>query len=240
MKLTAFIIDDEPLARNVIIQYAKKIDYLDIVCSCEDALQASDALNNQPVDLIFLDINMPTISGISFLKTLKNPPMVIITSAYTEYALEGYELNVIDYLKKPFSFERFLKAVQKASELVRLKSAGRQSTSTHTQEHEDFVFVKANKKTYKILFTEIQYIEGLGDYIKIHLKSQNIVTNLTMKKIQYILPPDEFYRIHKSFIIALSKIEIIEGNMVVINQHKIPIGNSYRQAFFEMINKKLP
>ena len=241
MKIKALIVDDEPLARSVIIQYAKKIEFLEIVCSCEDAMQAFDLLNRKNIDLLFLDINMPGISGISFLKSLKKPPLVILTTAYTEYAVEGYELDVVDYLKKPFSFERFLKAIQKTSELIRLKASGSSANDYDTDtDSNDFIFIKANKKTYKINFKEILFIEGLGDYIKIHLKSQTIVTNLTMKKIQDILPHDNFYRIHKSFIIAFSPIELIEGNTVVINKHKIPIGNSYRQDFFEMINKKIP
>lgn len=241
MEIKALIIDDEPLARNVIIQYANKIDYLKIECSCEDAMKAIDILNNKNIDLIFLDINMPVISGISFLKSLKNPPLVIFTTAYTEYALEGYELNAIDYLKKPFSFERFLKALNKASELIKLKKQDSISAVTPSfSPTEDFMFVKANKKTYKIIFNNILFVEGLGDYIKIHMKDQNIVTNLTMKKIQEILPAKDFYRIHKSFIIALNPIELVEGNMVVINKTKIPIGNSYKQEFFDMINKKLP
>jgi DNA-binding LytR/AlgR family response regulator len=238
MKIKALIIDDEPLARNVILQYSKKIDYLEIICSCEDAVQALDFINNSAIDLLFLDINMPTISGISFLKTLKNPPLVIFTTAYSDYALEGYELNIIDYLKKPFPFERFLLAVQKASELIKLK---RQANKEPLQTNDDdYIFIKADKKTFKISLKDILFVEGLGDYIKIHLKNQKIVANLTMKKIQDILPQNDFYRIHKSFIISLQKIEIIEGNMVVINQNKIPIGNNFRQEFFDMINKKLP
>lgn len=242
MKIRALIIDDEPLARNVILQYSKKIENLEIVCSCEEAMHAFEVINKEQVDLLFLDINMPTISGISFLKALKNPPLVIFTTAYTEYALEGYELNAIDYLKKPFSFERFLIAIQKATDLLRLMSKDNvvSDAITTPTDADDYMFIKANKKTYKISFKDILFIEGLGDYIKIHLVGQKIVANLTMKKIQDILPKADFYRIHKSFIIALKKIEVIEGNLVIINQNKIPIGNNFRQDFFDMINKKLP
>ncbi len=240
MEIKALIIDDEPLARNVIIQYAKKIESLKIICACENAMEAFDVLNTKTIDLIFLDINMPGLSGISFLKSLKHPPLVIFTTAYTEYALEGFELDAIDYLKKPFSFERFLKALNKASELLKLKipqEAGK-DPSTDT-EKEKYIFVKANKKTYKIYFRDIMFIEGLGDYIKIHLKDRHIVTNLTMKKIQDILPEKEFFRIHKSFIIAVQPIELIEGNMVRINKIKIPIGNRYRQDFFKIVNRRV-
>jgi len=240
MEIKALIIDDEPLARNVISQYANKIESLKIICSCENAMQAFDVLNKEAIDLIFLDINMPDLSGISFLKSLKHPPTVIFTTAYTEYALEGFELDAIDYLKKPFSFERFLKAVNKASEQLKLKISlvSAKDTSADT-EKEEYIFVKANKKTYKIYYRDIMFIEGLGDYIKIHLKDRHIVTNLTMKKIQDILPEKKFFRIHKSFIIAVQPVELIEGNMVMINKTKIPIGNSYRQDFFKIVNQRV-
>lgn len=234
MKIKALIIDDEPLARDVIFNYSKKINNLEIVCSCEDAANGLEALSNNHIDLIFLDINMPGFSGITFLKTIKNPPLIIFTTAYTEYAIESYELNAVDYLKKPFSFERFLKAVQKVDELLKLQQAKKPEIS------EDFIYIKANKKTFKIKFKEIFYIEGLGDYIKIHQKDHHLVTNLTMKKINEILPESDFLRIHKSYIISLDKIDYLEGNMVVINKNKIPVGNSYRQEFNEIINKKMP
>jgi len=237
MKVNAIIIDDEPLAQNVIKQYAAKLPNLDIVGTCHDAICAHQTLKETDVALIFLDINMPKLSGISFLKTLKNPPLVIFTTAYSEYALEGYELNAIDYLKKPFSFERFCKAYFKAEELLQLKKEATEKPNTEIKS--DFLFVKSNKKTYKIAFTEMLYIEGLGDYIQIHLKDQKIITNLSMKKILELLPNELFYRIHKSFIISLNHIQLVEGNMVLINDKKLPIGNSYRQDFMQFINNYL-
>ena len=233
MQINTIIVDDEPLAQNVIIQYAKEIHNLNIVCVCNDALEAFKAISERTVDLMFLDINMPKLSGIDFLKNIKNPPLVIFTTAYTDYALESYELNALDYLKKPFSFERFLKAVQKAGEQMKL---------LNSNQHEDeiannFLFVKANKKVYKISIDDIWYIEGLGDYIKIHLKDSHLVTNLSMKKMEDLLPSKDFFRIHKSFIIRFDKISTIEGNMVEINKHKLPIGNNFRQDFLDKINK---
>ncbi len=235
MEIKALIIDDEPLAQNVIKQYAKKLPSLIIEGTCNDAICAYQALQEKEIDLIFLDINMPKLSGISFLRNFKDAPLVIFTTAYSEYALEGFELNAIDYLKKPFSFDRFCKAIFKAEELLLLKkeSSGTQQTK---QTSGDFLFIKSNKKTIKVNFSEIQYIEGLGDYIRIHSNDQKIVTNLSMKKIIELLPEKLFYRIHKSFIISLSKIELIEGNMVVVNKIKLPIGNSYRQEFINYIN----
>ena len=165
----------------------------------------------------------------------KSAPLVIFTTAYSEYAVEGFELNAIDYLKKPFSFERFCKAFYKAEELLQLKQDSNKTTNI-TEQQSDFLFIKSNKKTYKVIFDEIMYIEGLGDYIKIHLKDQKIVANLSMKRILSLLPGNKFYRIHKSFIISLEKIELVEGNMVAIQNKKLPIGNSYRQEFMQFIN----
>lgn len=235
MEIKALIIDDEPLARNVIKEYSKKIPSLNIIGECGDAICAHQFMQNNQVDLIFLDINMPKLSGIEFLKTIKNPPLVIFTTAYSEYALDGFELNVIDYLKKPFSFERFCKAFFRAEELLLLKESANKSESVENSS--DFIFVKSDKKTIKVNISDIQYIEGLGDYIKLFTNDKKLVTNLSMKKIEALLPSSQFYRIHKSYIISLDKIELIEGNMVKINSMKLPIGNNYRQEFMLHVKK---
>jgi len=229
MEIKALIIDDEPLARNVIREYAKKIPSLTIVGECEDAICAHQFLQSNLVDLLFLDINMPKLTGIEFLKNLKNPPLVIFTTAYSEYAMDGFELNIIDYLKKPFSFERFCKAYFRAEELLLLKQSV--IKTEQTEKPVDFLFIKSDKKTVKVNISEIFYIEGLGDYIKLYMSDKKLVTNLSMKKIENLLPKDQFYRIHKSFIISLSKLESIEGNLVKINNTKLPVGNSFRQDF---------
>lgn len=238
MEIRALIVDDEPLAQNVIKQYAQKLPDLTIVSTCNDAICAHKVLQEEEIDLLFLDINMPKLSGISFLRNLKNPPLVIFTTAYSEYALEGYELNAIDYLKKPFSFERFCKAYYRAEELFRLKLDAK-PTTLHSNSQTDFLFIKSNKKSVKVKFSEIEYIEGLGDYIKVHLQNSKLVTNLSMKKILSLLPEQQFYRIHKSFIISVDKIESVEGNLVAINDTKLPIGNSYRQEFIAYVNNFL-
>src|SRR5690554_517826 len=174
MELKALIVDDEPLAQNIIEQYAQKLPSLKITGKCNDAISAHQWLNSNKVDIIFLDINMPKLSGISFLKTLKEPPLVIFTTAYSEYAVEGFELNAIDYLKKPFSFERFYTAYNKAEELLRLKETA--AAKTHEVSGEKpFIFIKSNKKTYKIDIGELCYVEGLGDYIQLHLPNQKII-----------------------------------------------------------------
>ncbi len=238
MEIKALIIDDEPLAQNVIIQYAQKLPNLTIAGTCNDAICAHQALQEKKADLIFLDINMPKLSGISFLRNLKGAPLVIFTTAYSEYALEGFELNAIDYLKKPFSFERFCKAFFKAEELLLLKNGGKTPQQVKAGGN-GFLFIKSNKKTIKVNFADILHIEGLGDYIRIHLKNQKITTNLSMKKILGLLPEKQFCRIHKSFIISLSAIDLIEGNMVVVNKIKLPVGNSYRQDFLSYVNSFL-
>jgi DNA-binding LytR/AlgR family response regulator len=225
MEVKALIVDDEPLAQNVIEQYSRKLPTLEIAGKCSDAICAHEWLQENHADLMFLDINMPKLSGISFLKSLKNAPLVIFTTAYSEYALEGFELDAVDYLKKPFSFERFCKAFFKAEELLRLKQSKKSATKV-TGDEKDFLFIKSNKKTYKVDLSEICYVEGLGDYIQVHLSNQKIVTNLSMKRIMEILPEKKFYRIHKSYIIALPKIEIVEGNTVIINKNVYPSGTA--------------
>jgi len=238
MEIKALIVDDEPLAQNVIEQYAKKLPNLTIADKCNDAICAHQVLKEQQIDLIFLDINMPKLSGISFLKSLKNAPLVIFTTAYSEYALEGFELDAVDYLKKPFGFERFCKAFFKAEELLRLKTIDKNRPPVQPDPN-DFFFVKSNKKNYKVRFSDICYIEGLGDYIQIHLQEQKIVANLSMKKMTELLPDEKFHRIHKSYIISLERIELVEGNSVVINKKRLPVGNSYRQEFMEYIAKNM-
>ncbi len=238
-KIKCLIVDDEPLAQRIIEKYAEDIPTIEISAKCANAFEAIQALNDMDIDLIFLDINMPKLSGINFLKTLKNPPLTIITTAYSEYALEGYELDVLDYLKKPFSFERFLKAVQKAQE--RMKESSKDTiihevVTSHNLE-ENYIFVKSNKKTFKVNISDVFYIEALGDYVKIHTTDKVIVTYQSMKKIEALLPADSFKRIHKSFIVAISKIKSIEGNMVEIKDEKLPIGSNYKQEFQSIIDK---
>lgn len=230
--IKAIIVDDEPLAQNVIKQFAKDIPGLEIVCTCNNALEASSKLKETPVDLMFLDVNMPRLSGLDFLKNLNNPPLVILTTAYAEYAIEGYELNILDYLKKPFSFERFFKAIQKAEEQLALIHQKEETNA-------EYIFIKANKKAVRVEFKSICFIEGLGDYIKIHLQDKHLVTNLSMKKMEELLPSDQFFRIHKSFIVRLDQIQSIEGNQLEIAGNKLPIGNNFRQEFQELINRFL-
>jgi DNA-binding LytR/AlgR family response regulator len=235
MKIKCIIVDDEALARQVVRTYLEDLSEYEVVRECKNAIEAMDALNNESVDLMFLDINMPKLSGLSFLKTLTNPPAVIITTAYREYALEGYELDLVDYLNKPFSFERFLKAINKAKAVITCKSVCKEQAPLKENHSSDFIFIKVDKKTHKLNFNEIIYIEALGDYIKIHTSDSTIVTYMSLKKMEAILPAHLFPRIHKSYIISLNKIVSIEGNMLEFGKEKITIGSSYRKNFFNII-----
>lgn len=243
MTIKAIIVDDEPLAQRVIEKYAEDVPSIEIIAKCSNAIEAQEILNNDDIDLMFLDINMPKMTGITFLKTLKKAPLVIITTAYSEYAIEGYELDVIDYLKKPFPFERFFKAIQKVQERLKEKETKVtivekiiETQPSNVSEHPKFIFIKSNKKSYKVNIEDIYYIEALGDYIKVHTKDQTLITYLSMKKIEAQLPNDSFVRMHKSFIVNIHKIKSIEGNMVEIKNEKITIGSNYKQAFQDLID----
>jgi len=237
MNIRCLIVDDEPLAQRVIEKYAENIPFLEIVEKCNNAIEAIEVLHNKEIDLLFLDINMPRLTGMDFLKTLKNPPLVIITTAYGEYAIQGYELDVVDYLMKPFPFDRFYKSIQKAEELIKGREMPRQTTQEKEvkKQEETFIFIKSSKKTYKVNLDEILYIEALGDYVKIFTIDKMIISYQSLKNIETLLPPSAFPRIHKSFIIALSRIEMIEGNHVKIKDRQIPVGTNFKADFEKLI-----
>ena len=230
-RLKCLIIDDEPLAQNVIENYLKNFSFIELIAKCENALSALEWIKKQKVDLIFLDISMPFISGIDFIKTLRNPPEIILTTAYKEFAIESYELNVLDYLLKPISFERFLKAIDKlenqTSEVIK-------PVIDHT-ENDVFIYVKSEKKNVKILLKEILFIESLKDYIKIHLPDKIIITQVQISAIEQRLP-DSFLRIHRSFIIAKDKITAYTQHDLEIGKHQIPIGRSYKKIVSKNFN----
>ncbi|MDQ2177916.1 LytTR family DNA-binding domain-containing protein [Marinifilum sp. D714] len=240
MKIKCIIVDDEVHARKVLEKFISDIPHLKLVKSCKNALEAMQVLNNQDIDAMFLDINMPKVTGLSFLENLRHPPAVVITTAYREYAVEAFDLDVIDYLHKPIPFPRFLKAISKIEEKLKSKTEQTLISSTlDTNRQEEFIFIKADKKTIKLNFDDIVYIEGLGDYIKIHVKKKTIISKLTIKKMEELLPSDIFPRIHKSFIISLKNIVAIEGNQIEIGDTKIPIGQIYRKSFMDIINSFL-
>jgi DNA-binding LytR/AlgR family response regulator len=243
VKIRCLIIDDEPLAQRVVEKFIEDIPTLELAGKCKNAIEAIQFLDEKDVDLMFLDVNMPKLSGVNFLKTLKNPPFVILTTAYSEYAIEGYELDVIDFLIKPFSFERFLKAINKAHERLHERykeknnlSAPVDSVAENRRLEDEYIFVKSNKKSYKINYSDLFYVEALGDYIKIYTSEKVIITYSSMKGIEAALPAGKFMRIHKSFIINISKIKTIEGNEVEIMNRKLPIGSNYKQDFLNSIH----
>ena len=228
--LRCIAIDDEPFALEILSDDIKKIAFLELITTFSSALDASTWLSTNAVDLIFLDIQMPTVTGTQFLRTIPNPPMVIFTTAYEQYALEGFELNVIDYLLKPIPFERFLKAVQKAYDLFELRK--KEDPSPAAVER-GFLFVFSEYKEIKLYYDEILYVEGLKDYVKIFTKQfpKPILTRLNLKAIEAKLPPKEFCRVHNSFIVALNQITAIQKTKIQIAKQDIPIGNRYLAQF---------
>lgn len=237
--IKAIIVDDEPLALEIIETYIQQIPDIQLVKKCENAFEANEALKSNAIDLMFLDIQMPQLSGIDFLKTLSNPPCVIFTTAYPDYAVEGFELNAVDYLLKPISLERFLKAVNKVSEKLSAKRLEHDSVQNDVAD--DFFFVKADKKLVKINFDEILYIEGLKDYVIIRQESGRVITLQTMKSLEERLPMQKFKRVHRSFIVNIKKITAILGNMVELMEagklKQLPIGKNYRDELLELINE---
>ena len=223
--LTCLIIDDEPLAQNVIENYLKNFSFLKLVGKFENAVSALKCLKDQHVDLIFLDISMPFISGIDFIKTLQNPPKIILTTAHKEFAIEGYELNVLDYLLKPISFERFLKAINK----LETRASEGPMAEIGESENDAFIYVKHEKKNVKILFSEILFIESMKDYIRIHTVDRMIVTQISISAIEQRLP-DNFLRIHRSFIIAKDKVTAYTQHDIEIGKHQIPIGRNFKSV----------
>ncbi len=230
-------IDDEPLALNIIENFCAKVPFLKL-CRCfNSAIDALEYLRAEPVDLMFLDINMPHITGVEFARVLDTPPMIIFTTAYQDYALTGFELNAIDYIVKPFSFDRFLRAVNKAYELQML----RETASVQRPDPDRYIMIKVEYSTVKVFIKDITYIEGLKDYIRICTPQKNFVTKSTMKNIVDKLPANEFIRIHKSFIVSIDKITSFENNHIHLANGseivKIPLGSQYRDSFSHFLEQ---
>ncbi len=239
--INVIIVDDEPLALDVLETYIEKLPKLNLVKRCYNAIEANEALENNDIDLMFLDIQMPQLTGTDFLKTLSKPPLVIFTTAYANYALEGFELNAVDYLLKPISLERFMKAVNKAVEQIELQKNNSSGEAPDKKDQSDFIFVKADKKLIKIKYNDILYIEGLKDYVIIRMESGRVITLQTMKSLEEKLPAHLFQRIHRSYIVGIDKIKAVVGNMVEViekGQAKhLPVGKNYRDQLLEIINE---
>lgn len=226
------IVDDEPLAIDVIENYLQRLSNIDIR-RCENAVEAFGLLQQESFDLLFLDIEMPLFSGLDLLGTIRNPPPVIITTAYRDYAVEGFEFEVLDYLVKPISFPRFLKAFERA---LKHSTPGKMAESNETEENE-YLFLKVDRKFVKIMITEILYIESLKDYVRVTTKSSSLMSYQSLAAITEKLPADKFLRIHRSFTIAIDKVSMIDGNCVEINGKLIPISREHRQEVLKKIHK---
>lgn len=226
-------VDDEPLALDVIEKHISKIPELQLVEKCTSPIKALEILNSQEIDLVFLDIEMSEITGIQMLKSMSRKPMVIFTTAYENYAMEGYELDVVDYLLKPISFDRFLKGVNKAQEYFLLKKNA--STRDHSSYEHGFIFVKSEYQMIKVNFKDILYIEGLKDYVKIYNGPKPILSLQNLKSIESKLPSTHFTRVHKSFIVSLHKIDSVHKGRIKIGENEIPIGENYRDSFLKLI-----
>jgi DNA-binding LytR/AlgR family response regulator len=230
-KIQTIVVEDEPLAREGLLNYIREVDFLHVIKECEDAIDANRVLASEKVDLMFLDIQMPKITGIDFLKSLKNPPMVIMTTAYPNFALQGYELDVLDYLVKPFPFDRFLKAANKARDFSEFRTKKPEADKPAA----DYFFIKCDYRYEKIHFKDILYVEGMENYIVIWTATQKYVTLLRMKAIEEVLPASDFIRIHKSFIVSISAISSIDGNEVIVSGKRLPMSREKKGEILEKV-----
>jgi DNA-binding LytR/AlgR family response regulator len=231
VKINCIIIDDEPIARKGMAEYVTDVDFLELKGQGENAAAAHAMLNKESIDLIFLDIQMPKMTGIEFLKERKNPPMVIFTTAYSEYALQGYELDVMDYLVKPISFERFLKACNKAKDFYNLKQLGNKALP----KTEDYFFIRCEDRFEKIVYDDLIYIEAMENYVIFHTLKEKYISYLTLKAVENYLPADKFLKVHKSFIVAISKIESLDGSDIVIKGKSIPISRTLKEDVMDKL-----
>jgi len=236
LKINCIIIDDEPLARKGLKEYIVDVDFLHLAGEFDNPLKASDIISRGEVHLLFLDIQMPKITGLDFFKTLKQPPPVIFTTAYPQFALDGFELNALDYLVKPISFDRFLKAALRVKEYYEVRQKNEKEIMD-APASPDYFFVKADSKLVKILFEEILFIEALQNYVVIHTKEKKYITYLTFKSVEEYLPASRFIKVHKSFIVSAPKIQSIEGNIIRIDSHDIPISRNLKDEVMELLLK---
>lgn len=227
-KYNVLIVDDEFLARKLLTEYVSKVDFLQLIDTCADATKAMEVLNQEKIDILLIDIQMPDISGMEVLKLIKRKPAVILTTAYSEYAVDAFSIGVIDYLLKPFDYARFLQAINKAANFI-------SSESQHDSSN-DYIMVKADYKLYKVNFDDLLFIEGQHEYVTFHTKTKRITALYSLKNLEDTLPKDKFVRTHKSFIVSIKNIEDIDKTYVTVAGNKIPIGASYRDALIERLS----
>lgn len=232
MSIKCIIVDDEPLAQKGLAEYVKEISALELTATCDNAMQAFTLINSRQAELVFLDIEMPEFTGIDLIKSLTSKPAIIFTTAYQQYALQGYELDVVDYLVKPIAFERFLRAVNKAADLIQAKR------TNEAAEGQGYFFVKVNYTMEKIFYDEVLYIEALQNYIAIHLADRKLVSYMTISNMMKQLPRALFMRIHKSYIVALQKIDSINGNRVDVRSHSLPVSRNLKETFLQTVGDR--
>jgi len=232
-KLRCIIVDDEPIARKILQEFVEQVPFLESAGQFENALKAEAWLQANKADIMFLDIEMPKRSGLDYLKQFTIEPLVILTTAFPQYALDGYELDIVDYLLKPVAFNRFLKAVQKAKEFAELRDAATPQTLP------SWIFVRSDKRIEKIELKDILYIESLGNYVNIYTDNKKILAYLTLKGLESQLPAMEFLKIHQSFLVNCSRIEAIEGNTVLIKDKTLPVSRNYRDALMQLVDQRL-
>ncbi len=240
MKIKCVAIDDEPLALEIIKNYSEKVPFLDLIMTFDNALESIDFLKNNKVDLLFLDIQMEELTGIQLLNILKVKPNVIFTTAYDSFAIAGFELDAIDYLLKPISFERFLKAANKVYEKLMLESPVTENSrdAGNQSNNENYLFLKTEFRLEKVSLSEILYIEGMGDYLRIVTPAKRIMTLQSFKRMEELLPSNKFFRVHKSYIVAVEKIDTIEKGHIKISDKSIPISDTYKKLFFDFLEKR--
>ena len=236
--IRCLVVDDEPLALHILEDYIAKVPFLQLIKATTNPIEALTMVQEGNIDLVFLDVQMPELTGIQFLKIANGKTKVILTTAYSQYALEGYELDVVDYLLKPVAVERFLKACNKAFELHQLRQAGRQPAPVSQQQ--DFLFVNADYSLVKIMFDDILWVEGLRDYVKIHLQnnSKPVISRMSIKSLEDSLPVEGFLRIHKSYIVSVNAITAVRRNSVFMNEHELPVGDTYRLAVARLTGRE--
>ena len=235
-KIRCLVIDDEQPARDILHKHIEGVENLELAGSCNNAVEALSFLQSNTVDLLFLDIQMPHILGTNFLRTLKNPPKVIFTTAYRKYAVEGFELDAVDFLLKPISFDRFLKAVNKILQVNLQSNLPEKAKPDSKEQTQSFLYFRSDRKMVKVLFDDILYIEGLRDYIRIFTSTRSIVTKHLLASLEEMLPSDSFLRIHRSYIVSVNKIDSFNGDMIEIAKKELPIGRMYKNDVNKLLN----
>jgi DNA-binding LytR/AlgR family response regulator len=235
-KFTCYIIDDEPLAQEILEEYITKVPFLELKGIFVSPLEATSSLEKDQPDLLFLDINMPDLDGLSFMQMLNRKPLIILTTAYDQYALKAFELDVKDYLLKPFSFERFYKGVLRLyQEQIARPQPEKKETKPEPKNEQEYLFLKVGHRIQKVAIRDILFVEGMKDYLRIHMKEEKIMTLLNFARLEELLPSQDFARVHRSFLVAIHKIDHIEKNRIWIAEQIIPISDTYAESFFKML-----